>query len=115
MSHSRSLVVFRLIVVISLVFGACLAMKPDLAWAGSGPLAVWRMQTWTASSGAASNLGVALLSATVSGGNSGPFYTSTGAPPGETNVFISDGWANGSGAKYWKVRFITHHSRNRHR
>ncbi|MBN2006465.1 MAG: hypothetical protein JXA21_24145 [Anaerolineae bacterium] len=91
------------LLAITLVFGSWLAVNPEWVWAGSGILAAWRMQSWTASSGTPANLGVALLSTNTTN----PFYTSTGAPPGESNVFISYDWANGSGVKCWKVHFIS--------
>ncbi len=96
---SRSGKLQYLAVTLCLVAGTLLTAGPVLA--GGGIVAGWSSQAWTASTGTPGNQGVALLSTNTTG----TFATSTGAPPGESNVFVSTGWASGSGTKYWKVHF----------
>jgi hypothetical protein len=91
----------NLLLAVTLASTACLVMNPERVSASVSVVASWRLQSWTASDGDALNIGTALLSTNTTA----PFYTGTGAPPGESNVFISSGWDNGSGTKYWKVAF----------
>ncbi len=95
----------RLFIAVMLLVGICFGSSPTIVSAGTGTVAKWDWG-WTAS-GVPYNNGSAPLSTNASGGTLGAFYTSTGAPPGYSTVYSSDGWANGANSKYWKAAFKT--------
>ena len=74
--------------------GAALVVKWDSFTAMYGP--------FPASGGVSANSAKQLTTNTTS-----PFHTSTGAPPGSSTTFISNGWAGGANTKYWQVEFVT--------